>query len=152
MARYGLTHGQTRRGRISREWVAWRSMMTRCYSPKCAMAKHYSERGIAVAPEWHDSSVFLQDMGKKPSPKHTLGRIDGDLGYSKQNCRWETLEQQNRNRRSNVLDENIVAQIRKLYDLGISMREIGRRLGTGHESIRKVIHDLTWKGVGYRDV
>jgi hypothetical protein len=46
---------------------------------------------------------FLSDMGERPSPKHTLDRIDGAKGYAPDNCRWATPVQQQRNLKNNVL-------------------------------------------------
>jgi hypothetical protein len=42
-------------------------------------------------------------MGRKPTPKHSLDRIDNNSGYSPENCRWATSKEQNRNRRDNVM-------------------------------------------------
>ena len=145
MAQYGLIHGEARRGQVTPEWIAWHSMRTRCFNPKCAMAKHYSERGISVCSEWQDPVVFLRDMGPKPSAKHTLGRINNDEGYSKQNCRWETSTQQNRNRRSVKLSSTTAEEIRELHRRGFSFRNLGRNFGVNKETVRKIVMGLIWK-------
>ena len=62
--------------------------------------KNYGGRGIAVCDEWRDSfESFYRDMGDRPSPKHSIERMDVDGGYSKDNCRWATAVEQGRNRR-----------------------------------------------------
>ena len=149
MARYGLIHGDARVGKISPEFVAWSNMKTRCFNPNCAMAKHYSERQISMTPEWNNFQTFLRDMGRKPVWAHSLGRINNDQGYSKENCRWETSTQQNRNRRTVKLSLAKARKIRILHrSFGFPVRRLGREFGVTHESIRKVISYQDWRENG----
>ena len=74
-------------------------MLARCYYPGAINFSRYGGRGITVAEEWkNDFAKFLEDMGPKPSPKHSIERKDNDLGYSRDNCIWATSRQQSRNR------------------------------------------------------
>lgn len=78
----------------------WSNMMRRCYSPTNEKDKrNYMDRGIAVCAEWHDPRKFYEDMGDPPFLDATLDRKNNELGYSKDNCRWATRSEQNRNRR-----------------------------------------------------
>ena len=62
----------------------------------------YLRRGITVCERWRQSyEAFLGDVGRRPSPAHSLDRIDNDRGYEPNNVRWATREQQNRNRSDN---------------------------------------------------
>lgn len=83
----------------SQEYRAWSSMRQRCRNPNCQAYKNYGARGITVAAEWDTFGRFMADMGAKPTPSHCLDRIDNDGGYSRANCRWTTVSQNNRNRR-----------------------------------------------------
>lgn len=97
------THGHTKGDNKSLEYRAWRSMKQRCHSESYHAKERYSERGIKICQRWEDSfENFLEDMGKKPSKKHTLERKDNDLGYYKENCEWAVIGIQAKNRSNNV--------------------------------------------------
>ncbi len=81
----------------------WYSMILRCYEPKNNKYYDYGSRGIRVSNEWlYSFANFLEDMGNKPSDKHSLDRINNDGPYSKDNCRWSTPTEQSRNRRNTL--------------------------------------------------
>jgi hypothetical protein len=103
LGRIAKTHGVTVGGVVPLEYASWRGMMERCYNPECAKYPRYGGRGITVCERWHDVRAFISDMGKRPSPEHSIGRIDNDGNYEPSNCRWETRTQQSRNRSCNKL-------------------------------------------------
>lgn len=80
-------------------WV-WSAIIQRCTNPNCKAYKNYGGRGISVCKEWRDFKNFIADVGEKPSPSHTLDRIDNDKGYFKSNVRWATRKEQVENRRT----------------------------------------------------
>lgn len=89
------THGRSR----TSEFYTWQALIQRCTNVNDSGWKHYGGRGITVCSEWLNSfETFLSDMGPRP-PGLSLDRIDNDKGYSKDNCRWATIEVQNNNKR-----------------------------------------------------
>jgi hypothetical protein len=81
----------------------WSQMKKRCLNPNHPKYRHYGGRGITVCNEWKESfDRFVLDMGPRP-PGRSLDRIDNDGNYSKENCRWATKGQSNRNRRMGLL-------------------------------------------------
>ena len=83
----------------------WRTMNRRCHSLKHHQYKNYGARGIEVCERWRKNfEAFLEDVGPKPSPAHSLDRYpDKNGNYEPGNVRWATWVEQNRNTRGNVM-------------------------------------------------
>lgn len=115
-------HGGASRvsGRMAAEYRVWRGMRARCDIASAAGYADYGGRGVRVCAGWHGSyPAFLADVGEKPSPRHSIDRIDVNGHYScghcdectangwAANCRWATpIEQMRNTRRSRVLEHD----------------------------------------------
>lgn len=81
------------------EYLPWRSMINRCRNPKDNAYPKYGAKGIVVCDEWVESfDAFFEAVGPRPSPDHSLDRIEAKKGYVPGNVRWATPLQQARNR------------------------------------------------------
>lgn len=77
----------------------WYGIKTRCTNPNAETWTDYGARGIGLDPRWESFCQFWLDMGPRPSPAHSIGRINNDKGYSPENCRWELPYEQMQNTR-----------------------------------------------------
>ena len=82
-------------------YISWRAMRARITNPKHKDFPGWGGRGLDMDPRWHSYVVFLAEMGERPEGT-TLGRIDNERGYWPDNARWETAEEQSRNRRTKM--------------------------------------------------
>lgn len=99
--RGNLRHGNKRRDVVSPTYRSWVAMKNRCRDLAAPKAKYYAAKGIGYEAAWEDYGAFLADMGERPAG-HTLDRIDGRLGYFKENCRWATPYVQTHNRSNSI--------------------------------------------------
>lgn len=114
-------------------YFVWVNMKARCDRKNHKEYSNYGGRGITYCDAWKCFSAFIEDMGEAPKGE-SLDRINNDLGYFKENCRWITQHQQARNKRTNV-NITIDGQTKCLKDwaltFGISYQTLRtrRRLG-----------------------
>ena len=121
------------------EYIIWGDMCWRC---KCPTVKNYGEKGIAVCDRWRNSFLeFLSDMGPRPSPKHTIDRIDSNGDYEPGNCRWATWKEQMNNCSFNrkITFDGVTMTVTQWSErLGIKKHTIFSRLYRG-SSVEEVL-------------
>lgn len=112
------------------EYRAWVAMRHRCTDENHADYPSYGGRGIRMCDRWLNSfEAFLADMGPRPTPEHSIDRRDNDSHYEPGNCRWATVEQQNRNKRNTRLTVEQAASAVARYQAGETPRDIASDFG-----------------------
>jgi len=96
-------HGNATPGKVTSEYKAWDNMIRRCTKENHPSYYIYGGRGIKVSDSWLKSfENFINDMGTRPSKKHSIDRINNDGNYEPSNCRWATQKDQCRNRANTI--------------------------------------------------
>lgn len=95
-----MTHCLSKKQKAS--YNVWFNMIDRCHNSRHPYFHRYGGRGISVDPRWVKFENFFEDMGPQPAG-YTLERKKNNLGYSKENCTWDTRKAQANNRSSNRL-------------------------------------------------
>ena len=127
-------------------------MLQRCSKPTRRDWPRYGGWGISVCERWQRFENFLADMGACPDGL-SIDRIDNNGNYEPGNCRWATLEQQTRNRRSNGGELHVSAKltvadviaIRKLAADGMTHRALGSMFGVSHTNIGDIVRRTEWR-------
>ena len=82
-----------------RLYTVWNGMKNRCCNPNSKDYMNYGSRGITLCDSWLSIENFIKDMDNSYRDGLSIDRIDNNKGYSKENCRWTTLEVQQQNTR-----------------------------------------------------
>jgi len=133
----------------TRTWSSWSAMISRCTNKKVKEWDNYGGRGITVCERWLNSfEAFLEDMGERPK-RHTIERLNNAKGYYKENCSWEIMSVQNRNKRNNRLisfNNKTQCLMDWSIELNIPYSCLQQRLDTLNWSIEEALTTPVGKG------
>jgi hypothetical protein len=140
-------HGNTSVHGKTPEYRVWSGMRCRCTNPRSNRFASYGGRGIVVCERWQVFENFLEDMGPRPSPRHSIDRINNNGNYEPSNCRWATPSEQSRNQRSTRLNEQLVREIRAARTSGETLASIAKRLGVHPMTVKSAATGQSWRDV-----
>ena len=122
-------------------YTIWKGIKARTENCNSESFKNYGDRNITLHPAWaNDFQLFYtyvkENLGDKPSPDHSLDRIENDGNYEPGNLRWGSLEQQANNKRN-----NIVVTFQGVTD---TLPNHCRRLGLKYSTVTQRLNVLGW--------
>ncbi len=133
LAARSTTHGMSK----SPEYHTWADLIARCTNPRRTDFTRYGKSGVMVCRRWLNSfEAFFEDMGKRPSAKHSIDRIDNSRGYEPENCRWATATVQRENQRRT-----------KLYTFNGhtgTLKDLSRRAGISYGAVHQRMTKMNW--------
>ena len=115
------------------EYHTWKNMRARCNAPCNKDNGNYQKNNITVCERWNDFEKFYEDMGPKPTIKHSIDRINNNGNYEPENCRWADNTVQSNNKSNNFLIN---------YDGKVwTISQLAEHLGLSRIALRKHIAD-----------
>lgn len=114
-------------------YAVWASMIQRCCNPKNKSFHNYGGRSIQVCIAWQSSfEQFYKDVGNRPTPAHTLDRIDNSSNYEPDNIKWSLVDEQANNKRTNHLIE--------YNDEKLTMSQAARKFNISYSKLKRRIY------------
>ena len=140
-------HGDSKKTRIYR---IWSNMKSRCYVAKSTRFRFYGEKGIKVCDDWKNSYIEFKKwaLSHGYSKDLVIDRVDSNLDYCPENCRWITAKLNNhfagiKNRRFSVKE---ISKIRELYkNISVSQRMIAKVYSTSQTVIGYIVNNKTYQ-------
>lgn len=143
MNKCNYKHGE---GHGTKLYRVWDSMKQRCINPKHKAFKYYGGKGIIVCTEWLEYT-FFRDWALNNGYKENMfiDRIDNNVGYEPNNCRWVTVKESNRNQVRTKISMSKATDIRKLHkEFNNSARDLSLKYNVTVSTIYKIIQNRTW--------
>ena len=121
---------------------SWQNMKQRCCNPKNPKYPRYGGRGITVCKEWQDITGFFawaKESGWKQGL--TIDRIDNNKGYCPDNCRWVSVSENSRKKRTTKIDMITAQEIR--CRINEDWYKLAKEYGCSHGNIWFIMHNFT---------
>jgi predicted DNA-binding protein (UPF0251 family) len=141
-----MKHGHAKAGKQAPEYNAWRHMIARCTNPNDPRYSSYGGKGVKVCAAWrNDYAAFLRDIGRRPTPQHTLERTNVYGHYEPENCVWLHRSEQARNQRRTKLTPEGAEMIREMLGQGFTQQAIAETMGVDQTTVSLVKRGKVWR-------
>jgi len=140
-------HGEAQSNQQTVEYKTWSGIKRRCFNKNDKTYQYYGARGITMCDEWVDNfEAFVAHVGRRPSPGHSIDRIDNYKGYEPGNVRWATREVQVKNKRATLVTVTAHNKTQSIAEwakeTGLKGETIRARLNSGwsdHDAVSVVL-------------
>lgn len=136
------THGLT----DTKLYKVWLNIKQRCSNPHTKSWAIYGGRGIELCRMWRENFVAFSTWAQSHGYQEGLqiDRIDTNGNYEPKNCRWVSQKENCRNTRSNVLTQELAAQIRALVSAGEKQNSVAAKFGVSPQTVNHVVKGKQW--------
>lgn len=121
---------------------SWRGMKERCLNKNNPKYKRYGGRGICICKDWLEIKNFAEWALRNGWKEGlTIDRIDNDGNYCPNNCRWVSVSENSRKKRTTKIDMITAQEIRER--INEDWYELAKEYGCSHGNIWFIMHNLT---------
>jgi hypothetical protein len=123
------------------------ALLQRCYDVNNSRYKNYGKRGISVCDEWRNDRSSFVKWGIANGYKHGLqiDRINNNLGYFPDNCRFVTCSENSRNRTTTVCTPKMVSEMRFDHEVnGLSGKSVSVKYGVSTTNVNRILNYKIW--------
>lgn len=137
-------------GKGTRLYKIWDGMKQRILNPNSNSYSNYGGREISICPEWAESYIVFRDWALNNGYQEnlTIDRKNPDGNYEPINCRWITREENSRYKRTTILTDKNIIEIRKKYiPYKYTAKMLSKEYGVGVGQIFRIVCFKCWKQV-----
>jgi hypothetical protein len=128
---------------------SWQNMKARCLRKSHPKYDRYGGRGIAVCDEWLGIEGFYKwAIASGWKPGFSIDRIDNDGDYEPHNCRWISMSENSRKKRTTKITFEQAAQIRARVANGESAYKLAKEFGVVHGTVWFIINNFIHVAAG----
>ena len=121
---------------------SWQNMKGRCLRKTHPKYDRYGGRGIKICPEWMNISGFASwALSNGWKDGLTIDRIDNDGDYFPENCRWVSVSENSRKKRTTKIDIITAQEIRSRYN--DDWYDLAKEYGCTHGNIWFIMNNFT---------
>lgn len=124
----------------TRLYHIWENIIQRCTNPNNSNYPNYGGRGVSVCSDWNDFDSFMKwALLNGYEENLTIDRVDVNIGYCPDNCRWATRYEQDNNKRNNhrIVVDGVSKTIKEWCDAyGVPETRVRSRIDLGWDAKR----------------
>lgn len=121
---------------------SWQNMKQRCLNPKHPKYKRYGGRGISICEDWLKIENFYKwAVANGWKSGMSIDRINNDGNYCPENCKWISVSENSRKKRTTKIDMITAQEIRSR--IKEDWHDLAKEYGCSHGNIWFIIHNFT---------
>lgn len=136
--------GYAVKGKRQGFYNTWQNMKGRCLNPNNPKYHRYGGRGIKVCEDWLNIKGFSEwalNNGWKEGL--SIDRIDNNGDYCPENCKWVTMSENSRKKKTTKISFKQAKEIRERIANGESEYDLAEEFNVVHGTIWFIVKNFT---------